>query len=155
MKKLILFALLILCTPVVIKAQCDTSLWRHVYKPERLQVQRWCISVSGTIVSKPPEGDGDVHIRVQLDPQFQNLLNEKNMTEQGGNLVVEPMCLKRVTQASAMRACRGWKQRITIPAVGSRVVVTGDYALDTEHGWMEIHPVTIIRVVRPPRQRPR
>jgi len=30
------------------------------------------------------------------------------------------------------------------PATGTRVQVTGSYVLDTNHGWMEIHPVSVV-----------
>lgn len=51
-------------------AQCDTSLWNHVYNPERLIVKQQCIAVTGTIVDATNgrrrdgvrhEADGDTH----------------------------------------------------------------------------------------------
>jgi hypothetical protein len=124
---------------------CDQSLWNHVYHPDRLQVNDPCMTVTGTIVKIKAEPDGDLHIRVNLDPEFNNLLNDANLAGQGGNLVVEPICQGPVTQSDAIAACQDFHQNINIPSVGTHVSITGDYVLDTQHGWMEIHPVTNIQ----------
>ena len=125
--------------------QCDQSLWNHIYNPSRLQVVDPCKTVSGIIESKRVEADGDYHIRLKLDPQFANLVNAANVKGQFGDLVLEPICMNRVTQLDAISACQNFHQNIDIPAVGSHVQVTGSYVLDKEHGkWAEIHPVTSI-----------
>jgi hypothetical protein len=125
--------------------QCDESLWNHVYHPERLQIVDRCKTVSGVIESKKPEADGDFHIRLKLDPQFSNLINAANVKGQLGDMVVEPVCQKAITQLDAISACSNFHQDINIPTVGSHVNVTGSYVLDKEHDrWSEIHPVTSI-----------
>src|SRR5947209_10516087 len=73
------------------------SLWSHVYRPERFDIRQSCIMVSGVIAARAGEPDGDLHIRVTLDPQFQGLLNDRNRTGEHGDLVVEPICDHRVT----------------------------------------------------------
>jgi hypothetical protein len=125
---------------------CDEALWQHVYHPKRLQVVKRCITVTGKIVKRKAEPDGDVHIQLKLDSQFENLLNERNRRGQNGNLVLEPICVGPVTQADAKAACRNFTNKVHIPAVRTHVSVTGAYVLDTapKHGWMEIHPVTSI-----------
>jgi hypothetical protein len=138
---------------------CDASLWQHVYKPTRLINKQDCITVTGTIVDATAnqkvhhadgmrhEGDGDTHGWLKLDPQFTNLLNPGNTSNEGGNLVFEVVCHFSVTQADAVAACKGFKSSITIPPVGSHVAITGSYVQDTNHAkWMEIHPVTSIVV---------
>ena len=125
--------------------QCDQSLWDHVYNPSRLQVVDYCTSVSGIIESIRTERDGDYHIRVKLDPQFSGMINSANINGQFGDLVVEPICVNKVTQSSAMSACQDFHQNIEVPPVGTHVEITGSYVLDKEHGeWAEIHPVTSI-----------
>jgi len=129
--------------------QCDQSLWKHVYNPNRLQVVNPCKSATGVIESKRVEKDGDYHIRVKLDPQFSRLINSANIQNQFGDLVVEPICVNKVTQADAISACQNFHQNISIPPIGSHVKITGAYVLDKEHGnWAEIHPVTSITTVR-------
>jgi hypothetical protein len=125
-------------------ASCDQSLWGHIYHPSRLQVNDPCITVTGTIQSIRTEKDGDLHIRLKLDPEFTNLLNDRNVAGQFGNLVVEPVCQGTVTQPDAMAACQNFHQDINVPSVGTHVTLTGAYVLDLQHGWMEIHPVTSI-----------
>lgn len=125
--------------------QCDQSLWNRIYNPQRLQVVESCKTVTGIIESKRVEADGDYHIRLKLDPQYANLINQANVNGQLGDLVVEPICMNRVTQLDAISACQNFRQSIDIPPVGSHVQVTGSYVLDKEHGsWAEIHPVTSI-----------
>jgi hypothetical protein len=128
--------------------QCDQTLWKHIYNPTRLQVVDACKSVLGVIESKRVEKDGDYHIRVKLDPPFSNLINSANIKNQFGDLVVEPICVNRVTQADAISACQNFHQNISIPPIGSHVNITGSYVLDKEHGnWAEIHPVTSITTI--------
>lgn len=146
--------------PSTTTAQCDASLWDHVYNPQRLIKQpQGCISVTGTIVdatapqkSHEPDGvrheaDGDTHGWLKLDPAYQNLLNAGNMSDEGGNMVFEIVCKFPVTQPDATAACENYKSPIQIPPVGSHVRMTGTYVQDTNHAkWMEIHPVTSIVV---------
>jgi len=127
------------------EGKCDQSLWNHVYHPQRLQLVDPCKIVSGIIESKRVEADGDYHIRLKLDPQFIGLVNAANLKGQFGDLVVEPICINRVTQKDAMPSCQNFRQSIDIPEVGTHVLVTGSYVLDKQHGkWAEIHPVTSI-----------
>jgi len=133
-----------------IAQKCDASLWQHVYHPERLQVLKKCVVVTGVIVHSKEEKDGDRHIQLKLDPQFSDMLNARNKAAQGGNLVIEPICVGAVTQSDAVTACKGFHSKIVIPKPGQRVRVTGSFVLDIEnpgHGWQEIHPVTSIEVI--------
>lgn len=141
-------------------AQCDDSLWNHVYNPQRLIVKQKCIAVTGTIVDasngKWPDGvrheaDGDTHGWLNLDPEFKNLLNAGNLSNEGGNLVFEIVCEFRVTQADAKAACPStYHNAVVLPPVGSHVRIVGSYVQDTNHAqWMEIHPVTSIEVTNP------
>ncbi|MDO8600755.1 MAG: hypothetical protein Q7R73_04095 [bacterium] len=123
---------------------CDATLWNHVYHPSRLEVKDPCIRVTGVIQKIRVEKDGDYHVELRLDPAYRHLLNDANSKNQRGNLVVEPICQRKVTQENAKEACRGFNKFMKIPPVGTRVTVEGSYVLDTHHGWMEIHPATRI-----------
>lgn len=133
---------------------CDESLWTHVYHgrfesaQDRLKVLAPCMWVTGTIVNAKAEKDGDFHVRVKLDPQFDKLLNDKNVSDQHGYLVVEPVCENFIQQKDtiAEHVCNNFKQRLFIKE-GSHVRIVGAYVTDMEHGWAEIHPVTSITII--------
>ncbi len=139
---------------------CDPTLEAHVYHPQRLIVKQPCIAVTGTIVDatatetvKQPDGvrhekDGDTHGWLKVDPQFENLLNAGNISDEGGNLVFEIVCRFPVTQADAKAACKSYTDRVKLPPLGAHVRIVGSYVQDTFHAkWNEIHPVTSITVV--------
>jgi hypothetical protein len=131
----------------VTATQCDESLWNHVYHPWRLNVISPCITVSGVIDVSRVERDGDVHILLHPDSQFANLTNQVNVDRQFGDLVLEPVCVHQPTQPDAVGSCQNFHDNISIPPVGSHVVVSGPYVLDEQHGgWAEIHPITSISV---------
>jgi hypothetical protein len=144
-------------TPVPADAQCNPSLWDHVYHAPRLTVIEPCIAVTGTIVDatagKKTDGvrhepDGDTHGWLNVDPEFAGLLNAGNKSNEGGNLVFEIICKFPVSQQDAKAACAGFSDPIAIPPVGSHVRIVGSYVQDTFHArWMEIHPVTSITVI--------
>ena len=139
-------------------AQCDDSLWDHVYNPQRLVVKQKCIAVTGTIVDATNgkrsdgvrhEADGDTHGWLKLDSQFENLLNAGNLSAESGNLVFEIVCKFPVTQADAVASCpSSYHSSVQIPPIGSHVRIVGSYIQETNHSkWMEIHPVTSITVI--------
>ena len=146
-----------LLTSPLLAQTCTTSLDTHVYHPDRLQPQNGqakaeCMELHGTIRDMRVEKDGDYHIQVKLDssqPTGEDpakLINAKNRKIQHGCLVVEPICKGPVTQDDAIAPCKGAK-RIRVPEKGSHVRVIGRYVKDTQHGWMELHPVTSITVI--------
>jgi uncharacterized protein YraI len=138
-------------------AACDSALWTHVYHPTRLLVKSACVTVTGTFVDATSgrqrdgvrhEADGDTHGWLQLDPQFQSMLNAGNRSAEGGNLVFEIICRYPVTQPDARSACSGYTDHVQLPPVGSHVSITGAFVQDTFHAqWNEIHPVSSVSVV--------
>ena len=129
------------------KAPCDSSLWQHVYHSYRLKVLEECKTVTGVVEFRRKEQDGDWHIRLKLDSGQDGLLNEKNINEQHGCLVIEIICACEVTQTDAEGACEGFVNGVRVPEVGEHISVTGSYVYDSQHGWREIHPVTKIVVL--------
>jgi len=122
--------------------QCDQNLWQFVYHPNRLQVLNPCLSVTGAVDEVRQEPDGDLHVRFRLDQQFASLLNEKNISSQQGDLVLEPICQLHVTQADAVAPCKPYSGPFFQPQVGQRYLVWGAHVNDAEHGWNELHPIT-------------
>jgi len=97
-----------------------------VYHPQRLIVKSRCKIAIGTVHKvKFEEYDGDVHIDLRPDPDYELLLADGN-SRVGGNLVVEIIPQDR--------------SRVAVPQEGARIEVVGPWVDDTEHGWNEIHP---------------
>jgi len=140
-------------------AGCGDGLWEHVYHPNRLLVKQDCVTVTGVIVDataeqKHPrqdgvrkEADGDTHGWLRVDPEFANLINDGNKSDEGGNLVFEFVCHSTPSQADAKPVCRDYKDETKLPPVGTHVAITGTLVLDTNHGrWNELHPVSAIDI---------
>jgi len=136
-------------------AGCGDGLWQHVYHPSRLLVSQDCLTVTGTIVDASSghnsdgvrhEKDGDTHGWLKVDPQFQSLINAGNTSNENGDLVFELVCHYNVTQTDAQPSCSDYHDTTGIPAVGTRVAITGTFVTEKNHGkWNEIHPVSRIR----------
>src|SRR5258708_6030745 len=138
-----------------------------VYIPSRLQLLDRCSTVSGTVDCLKVEPDGDVHLRVRLDPQFAGLVKPANSlqtcaNQTGTHLVVE--IIPQHPQGVLFRnnnADAGGFITPTTPASGDHITVTGPYVIDTNvlhrvlyqgraaENWAEIHPAWAIRVDRP------
>ncbi|TAN32885.1 hypothetical protein EPN29_07680 [bacterium] len=140
-------------SPTIMVSGCvqPDSSNSHVYKPDRLEVLKPCIAVTGVIDFIRQERDGDFHIGLKLDSQFAGLVNACNATclrgAEHGELVVEPVCMTTPTQGDAVSSCAGYHNPIRIPPVGSHVRMTGAYVLDLDHGWTEIHPLQEVDVI--------
>src|SRR5207244_11798815 len=83
---------------------CDGSLWRRVYKPQRLQkLQRSCITVTGTIGKSETEKDGNFYVQLKLDAKavFKKMLKDRNRKAQNGNLIWRPVGGPQVTRTEA------------------------------------------------------
>jgi hypothetical protein len=150
-----LLALVLLATPCLAQ-QGPQELWQHIYHPSRLHVLKASAVATGTIVDASHgkhkdgcrhEGDGDGHCFLKLDPGQEVLLNQKNLDNEDGNLVFEPICRYRVTQKDVLAACKDWKQQLELPLVGSHVRIYGAHVLDAQHGHLEFHPVWKIEVI--------
>jgi hypothetical protein len=97
-----------------------------VYRPARLEVKNYCAAVTGVVGDHNIEHDGDLHISLtQVGRQWLNAVN-----------------LQRPKQDLVLEAVPGLP--VPTPAVGARITVIGPWVLDTETGWLEIHPVWTI-----------
>jgi hypothetical protein len=151
----LLAVVLLLAIPSIIVADCDDSLWHHVYKPERLMVHKMCVTVTGTIVDATHgtrkdgvrhEPDGDCHGWLKLDPGQEQYLNDGNISHEDGNLVFEIVCMFHVSQEDAKRACAGYQNKVDLLPIGTHVCIDGTWVTDDNHAhWFEIHPVSAIR----------
>ncbi len=103
-----------------------------VYHPTRLQVLDPRQPAAGTVRVVRHEPDGDLHIDVRLDRRDARLTNAVNRSEQHGALVVEFMARDG--------------GHLPAPQVGDRISLLGAHAEDTQHGWLELHPVFAVRL---------
>ena len=90
------------------------------------------------------EADGDYHILLALDPKYAHLLTPANQGVELGDLVVEPICVRSVTQSDAVAICASDPDRLPppYPRVQMRIWMEGRYVFDLEHGgWAELHPL--------------
>ena len=105
-----------------------------VYHPSRLHVKSRCRVVSGTVERvKFERYDGDVHIALRPDAGQEHYLSRGN-EQVGGALILEIIPQDR--------------SRVTVPDVGTRILVVGPWVDDTAHDWMEIHPVWYVSAGR-------
>jgi hypothetical protein len=98
----------------------------EVYSPGRLTVKNPCVAVTGLVWSTNIEHDGDLHIALtEVDPKWLNSVN-----------------LQRLQQDLVLEVVPGIP--VPAPAVQSRITVIGPWVLDTQTGWLEVHPVWAI-----------
>jgi hypothetical protein len=117
------------------------SISSHVYNPYRLQIEKSCITASGTVDAIIEEADGDVHVRLNLGLAYSNLTNSANDQYQYSDLVVEIICVNPPSQTDAIPSCQNYANQIQVPSPGQHIMITGPYVLDTNHyNWAEIHP---------------
>lgn len=126
------------------KGCVSTDQDQYVYNPARLQVVTACLQVTGTVAAIRTEADGDLHILIALDPAYAHLLASANQGEELGDLVVEPVCVRSVSQADAIDTCAADADPIgSVPStVGAHIWLQGRYVFDLQHGgWAELHPL--------------
>jgi hypothetical protein len=128
-----------------------------VYLPFRLHVKNGCVTVSGTVDCLRHEDDGDIHIRLRVDPAYRRLLTPANAFQQcaghpGPHLVVEIIPQNGHLPFLTNNASRGGFITPAAPGVGDHVTVTGPLVWDSNalhdliypgrnvENWAEIHP---------------
>jgi hypothetical protein len=132
----------------------DTKLyWNHVYDSKRLDTKNECVTVEGTVYSKPGGGtvedeDGDLHFTLTLDPQYTKYSNKydcspsdpdyKQCQSHPDKIVVEVICHKEPSQSYNTKwnyYCKGVDpKRVplanTMPAQGEHLSVSGRWVQD-------------------------
>ena len=97
-----------------------------VYSPQRLTVKEPCVAVTGIASAIDREHDGDMHISLTgVNPKWLNSVNRQRSDQ---SLVIEAV------PSIPMK----------MPPLKSRVTIVGPWVLDTQTGWLEIHPVWAI-----------
>ena len=137
-----------------------------VYIASRLTVKNPCTTVSGTVDCVKDEPDGDIHIRLRLDPAFHQLLTPANAYQQCPNQTDPHLVVEIIPQVGhppfpANSANDGGFITPAQPNVGDHITVTGPYVWDNNalhdliypgkdvKDWAEIHPAWNITVDQP------
>ena len=94
---------------------CDTSFWKYVYNPERLDVIDKCKIVTGVIEESSADDDGDQHMLLKLDNGQDDLLTKKNIKKKQGDLVIEAVCANKTTLGKVGNTCNGYINKLQIP----------------------------------------
>jgi hypothetical protein len=128
-----------------------------VYLPSRLKVKNNCLTVSGIVDCVKHEDDGDIHIRLRVDPSFVRLLTPANAFQQCPNQTGPHLVVEIIPQSGHLpfpdnSATDGGFTTPVEPPAGAHITVTGPYVLDTNllhdliypgknvQNWAEIHP---------------
>lgn len=112
------------------QSACGSDPMKDVRKPARFIVLSLCEHAEGKVIKVKKERDGDWHIALRLNPEYERLLNDVNIKKFHGWLVaeIEPKDQGHVTKPKGGK--NGWC-----------VQIDGPWVTDKEHGWNEIHPV--------------
>lgn len=118
-----------------------------VYHPQRLQLLEPCVLYRGVVIANLHEQDGDRHLWIAPDPDYERFLNPANVYHGRKALVAEivPACITEPADEAAAARCP--RSTLSPPPSGSHVEITGPWVLDTHHGWDEIHPVASIKIL--------
>jgi hypothetical protein len=115
-----------LVPPELAKYCHSTFPLEGVYSPQRLTVKEPCVAVTGIVSTIEREHDGDMHISLTgVNPKWLNAVNRQRSDQ---SLVIEAV------PSIPMK----------MPPLKSRVTIVGPWVLDTQTGWLEIHPVWAI-----------
>ena len=117
-----------------------------IYQPDRLHVLALCRHAVGVVVSVVPEDDGDYHVWIVLDAAYADLLNAENHFQGKPTMLAEivPDCPVNAPPPDGPSAERCPPTKLRVPLAGQRIAIDGPWVLDTNHGWLEIHPVDTI-----------
>lgn len=127
---------------------CNYNIWSHVYNPDRLKILDSCVMVSGVIIESSPDGDGDQHMLLKLDPGQQNLLSSPNSKLNRDVIIIEAICVNNISKNKVGNACDGYVNNVDLPKLKDHVQVTGSYVIDSHNGWGEIHPISKIDLIK-------
>lgn len=158
-------------SPPAPQKDCGIFPTSHIHNPERLipnEIAPCQVDITGTVMSvRDPAGeqgdgpkDGDAYILVNLDEQYEYLLNEKNKEKTNGYLVLEVIC-----REPNHDYCEGYQNQVEIPKAGDKIKFTGWWVTDRGKGiniWFvhidsdgyghkEIHPVYKLEIENLPR----
>jgi hypothetical protein len=137
--------------------ECRPDPHANVYLGLRLILIRPCVKVEGVVYTAERAPDGDLHIGLYLQPGDLAVIDEHNVLDRGGRLVVEAVPADQAgctpgkpppasdQPAGRLGICTG--ANVAAPASGDRIAVIGAYVIDAQYGWTEVHPAWSLTVL--------
>ncbi len=114
------------------------NIFDGVDRQARFTVLSTCEKVVGVVhdMKGTKEDDGDYQFNLDLEEQYKKLLNQENIKQVNGMLVIE--IIPKDQQSNL----------IIIPKNGDRVEAYGAWVSDNPHGWNEIHPAWKVTILK-------
>jgi hypothetical protein len=108
-----------------------------VDRQARFTVLSTCEKVVGIVhdMKGTKEDDGDYQFNLDIENQYKNLLNQENIKQAKGMLVLE--IIPKDQDSSLVR----------IPKNGDTIQAYGALVTDNPHGWNELHPSWKVKVI--------
>lgn len=115
------------------------NIFDGVDRQARFTVLSTCEHAIGVVhdMKDTKEDDGDYQFNLQVEDSFKKLLNDQNVKQVNGMLVVE---IIPADQSSS---------NVQIPKNGDRIEINGAWVTDNPHGWNEIHPAWQVKILGP------
>ena len=104
------------------------TFWRGASNAKDLKVLAECQDAVGDVMHTKKMDDGDYKFLLNLDDQYQFLINDQNEEKTDGLLVIEVVPKDQDLQ------------NIYLPESGDKVHVQDVWVTDEPKGWHEIHP---------------
>jgi len=113
------------------------NIFEGVDRQARFSVLSTCEKAVGIVhdMKDTREDDGDYQFNLELESQYNQLLNSENKKQVQNMLVIE--VTSKDQQSNEMH----------IPKNGDKIEVYGAWVTDNPHGWNEIHPAWKITVL--------
>ncbi|MEO9363509.1 MAG: hypothetical protein ABI348_06365 [Nitrososphaera sp.] len=114
------------------------NIFDGVDRQARFTVLSSCEKAVGVMhdMKSTKENDGDYQFNLQVEEPYKKLLNNENVKQVNGMLVTE-IIPKDQNDA----------KDVQIPKNGDRIEVYGAWVTDNPHGWNEIHPAWLVKVM--------
>lgn len=142
MRRVFLIIIITFCS-LVVEAQSVPK--NHIFNSDRLITLK-DTTFTGIVTYVHSELDGDYHVRLKLaDTNF--ILLPNNYSKQDSCMILEIVCAHKAIFPMSC-SCKGYINKIIIPKINDKIKVTGSLVVDKTHNLLEIHPVTLIEIIK-------
>ena len=108
-----------------------------VDRQARFTILSTCEKVVGTVhdMKNTTEEDGDFQFNLAVAKPYGKLLNQENKRQVNNMLVMEIISSDQNSS------------KVQIPKNGQQIEAIGAWVTDNPHGWNELHPIWIIKIL--------